>query len=88
MTDYLTLAEVLAIHDDKIERYGGSPGLRDPGLHEAALFRPQTVYYADLICQGKTIVEGTRIGVHDVGLILKGANVSPPRFRRRFSWPT
>jgi uncharacterized protein (DUF433 family) len=28
------------------------------------------------ICQGKTIVEGTRIGVHDVvGLIIDGASV-------------
>lgn len=49
MTDYLLLAEVLAIHADQIERYGGSPGVRDPGLLEAALFRPQTGYYADLI---------------------------------------
>jgi death-on-curing protein len=49
MTDYLTFAEVLAIHDDQIERYGGSTGVRDPGLLEAALFRPQTGYYADLI---------------------------------------
>ncbi len=37
MTDYLPLAEALAIHDDQIERYGGSPGIRDPGLLEAAL---------------------------------------------------
>ena len=49
MTDYLLLAEVLAIHTDQIERYGGSQGVRDPGLLEAALFRPQTGYYADLI---------------------------------------
>jgi death on curing protein len=49
MTDYLTLAEVLAIHDDQIERYGGSPGVRDHGLVEAALYRPQTGYYAGLI---------------------------------------
>jgi death on curing protein len=49
MTDYLTLAEVLAIHDDQIERYGGSGGVRDLGLLEAALYRPQTGYYADLI---------------------------------------
>jgi death on curing protein len=49
MTDYLTLAEALAIHDDQIERYGGSAGVRDLGLLEAGLFRPQTGYYADLI---------------------------------------
>ena len=49
MTDYLTVAEVLAMHADQVERYGGSPGIRDQGLLEAALFRPQTGYYADLI---------------------------------------
>ena len=57
MTDYLTFAEVLAIHDDQIERYGGSPGVRDPGLLEAALFRPQTGYYADLIEEATALWE-------------------------------
>ena len=49
MTDYLTVVEVLALHADQIERYGGSHGIRDLGLLEAALYRPQTGYYADLI---------------------------------------
>ncbi len=49
MTEYLTVAEVLAMHADQIERYGGSHGVRDPGLLEAALYRPQTGYYDDLI---------------------------------------
>ena len=49
MTDYLTLADVLAIHADQIEMYGGSHGLRDAGLLESAIHRPQTGYYADLI---------------------------------------
>ena len=57
MTDYLTFAEVLAIHDDQIERYGGSPGVRDPGLLEAALFRPQTGYYAGLIEEAAALWE-------------------------------
>ena len=57
MTDYLTLAEVLAIHADQIERYGGSPGVRDHGLLEAALFRPQTGYYADLIEEAAALWE-------------------------------
>lgn len=57
MTDYLTVAEVLAIHFDLIERYGGSHGLRDPGLLEAALYRPQTGYYADLIEQAAALWE-------------------------------
>jgi death-on-curing protein len=44
----LTLDEVLAIHEALIERFGGPPGVRDAGLLESALFRPQTGYYADV----------------------------------------
>jgi death-on-curing protein len=57
MTDFLTLAELLAIHHDQIERYGGSAGVRDLGLLEAALFRPQTGYYADLIEEAAALWE-------------------------------
>src|ERR1035441_2885937 len=55
--DYLTVAEVLAMHTDQIERYGGAHGVRDPGLLEAALFRPQTGYYADLIEEAAALWE-------------------------------
>lgn len=57
MTDYLTVIEVLAIHADQIERYGGADGIRDPGLLEAALFRPQTGYYGDLIEEAAALWE-------------------------------
>jgi len=57
MSDYLTLAEMLAIHADQIDRYGGSQGIRDLGLLEAALFRPQTGYYADLIEEAAALWE-------------------------------
>jgi death on curing protein len=57
VTDYLTVVEVLAMHADQIERYGGSDGVRDPGLLEAALFRPQTGYYADLIEEAAALWE-------------------------------
>lgn len=57
MTDYLTMVEVLAIHEDQIARYGGSQGVRDYGLVEAALFRPQTGYYADLIEEAAALWE-------------------------------
>lgn len=57
MTDYLTLVEVLAIHEDQITRYGGSLGVRDPGLLEAALFRPQTGYYPDLLSEAAALWE-------------------------------
>jgi death-on-curing protein len=57
VTDYLTVADVLAIHADLIERHGGAQGLRDPGQLEAALFRPQTGYYADLIAEAAALWE-------------------------------
>jgi death-on-curing protein len=38
---FLTLDEVLAVHADQIDRYGGSHGLRDSGLLESALAMPQ-----------------------------------------------
>lgn len=34
---FLTLDEVLALHEDQIRRYGGSAGLRDAGLLASAL---------------------------------------------------
>ena len=57
MTDYLTVAEVLAMHSDQIDRYGGSHGVRDRGLLEAALYRPQTGYYAGLIEEAAALWE-------------------------------
>jgi death-on-curing protein len=57
VTDYLTVAEVLAMHTDQIERYGGSHGIRDQGLLEAALYRPQTGYYAGLIEEAAALWE-------------------------------
>ncbi len=57
MTDYLTMAEVLAIHSDQIERYGGTHGVRDQGLLEAALYRPQTGYYADIVKEAAALWE-------------------------------
>ncbi|WP_189643825.1 type II toxin-antitoxin system death-on-curing family toxin [Deinococcus piscis] len=40
MLEGLSREEVEALHDAQIERYGGSPGLRDPGLLESALAQP------------------------------------------------
>jgi death-on-curing protein len=57
MTDYLTIIEVLAIHHDQIRRYGGAHGVRDFGLLEAALYRPQTGYYEDVIEEAAALWE-------------------------------
>jgi death on curing protein len=59
--DYLTLIEVLEIHKMLIEEYGGTHGLRDAGALEAALFRPQSGYYDDLIAEASALFESLAI---------------------------
>ena len=38
---YLSIEQVFAVHAALIKRYGGSQGIRDQGLLESAVFRPQ-----------------------------------------------
>jgi death-on-curing protein len=54
---YLTVAEILAIHHNQIEEYGGAHGLRDQGALEAAVFRPQTSYYNDIGEEAAALLE-------------------------------
>jgi death-on-curing protein len=56
-SDFLTIEDVLVIHADQIARFGGGEGVRDPGLLEAALFRPQTGYYASVIDEAAALWE-------------------------------
>lgn len=39
---FITVTRVLAIHDYAVKRYGGSQGIRDIGLVESAVARPQS----------------------------------------------
>lgn len=48
MIQYLSLDEVLTVHERLIQHFGGPPGIRDLGLLESALFRPRTGYYQDI----------------------------------------
>ena len=59
--DYLTVADVLGMHTVLMQRYGGAGGVRDPGALEAALFRPQTGYYADIIAEAAALLESLAI---------------------------
>ncbi|BBO21470.1 MAG: death-on-curing protein [Rhodocyclaceae bacterium] len=59
--DYLTVADVLGIHTVLIQRYGGAPGVRDPGALESALFRPQTGYYEDIVAEAAALLESLAI---------------------------
>jgi len=44
LPSFLSLAEVVAIHSDQIERYGGAPGVRDWGLLKSAVAMPAATF--------------------------------------------
>lgn len=54
---YLTIDDVLWIHEEQLRLYGGAKGVRDKGLLLSALLRPQTGYYADLIEEAAALWE-------------------------------
>ena len=56
-SNFLTIEEVIAIHDDLIAKFGGSAGLRDMGALESALLRPQMGYYEGLLEEAAALME-------------------------------
>ena len=42
--EYLAVGQVLALHAQQLERYGGATGLRDRGALESALARPAATF--------------------------------------------
>ncbi|MBL1142967.1 MAG: type II toxin-antitoxin system death-on-curing family toxin [Proteobacteria bacterium] len=61
MRDYLTLTEVLGMHAVLMQRYGGATGIRDLGALEAALYRPQSGYYENIIQEAAALMESLAI---------------------------
>lgn len=77
---FLSLDEVLEIHEKQIERYGGSPGLRDPAGLESAVSTPQATFggqflhtsipamaaaYLFHLCQNHAFIDGNkRVGAN------------------------
>jgi len=72
---FLTLAEVVEIHTDQTERYGGSSGVRDMGLLSSATAMPYASFsseflhadiyemaaaYAFHICQNHPFIDGNK----------------------------
>ena len=56
-TLFPSLQETLELHDQLILRFGGSKGVRDLGLLESALLRPQTGYYDTLSMQAAALLQ-------------------------------
>jgi death on curing protein len=57
VTIYPEIGDVLIAHARLIARFGGAGGLRERGTLEAALARPQTGYYRDLIEEAAALLE-------------------------------
>ena len=70
---WITLDDALLFHDVQINTYGGSAGIRDLGLIESALARPQHVFqyesddlvvlaatYADSLANNHGFVDGNK----------------------------
>ena len=54
---FLTLDELLELHERLIGRFGGAAGVRDLGLAESALFRPKSGYYDDVVAMAAALFE-------------------------------
>lgn len=54
---YLDMEDVLLLHQRQLEQFGGAPGIRDAGLIDAALARPQSGYYKDRIEEAAALWE-------------------------------
>ncbi len=57
MIQYPSLEEALELHKVLIQHFGGSHGIRDKGLLESALYRPQTGYYEDIVQMATALLE-------------------------------
>ncbi|HEX2776961.1 MAG TPA: type II toxin-antitoxin system death-on-curing family toxin [Candidatus Acidoferrales bacterium] len=54
---YPTVAETIATQRMLIEEFGGRQGIRDKGLLESAIFRPQSGYYSGIIEEASALME-------------------------------
>ena len=56
-TIFPSLIEAIELHKELIKRFGGIEGIRDLGLLESSLARPQTGYYESLSLQGAALMQ-------------------------------
>jgi death-on-curing protein len=46
---WLSVEEIIRLHEIQIHRYGGQPGIRDEGLLESAVLRPRNKHHYDRV---------------------------------------
>ncbi len=86
---YVSLIEAQFVHLSLLQRHGGAAGIREPGLLEAALSRPQIGYYSDVIEEAAALFESLAInhcfvdgnkrvafGVTDIYLRINGYRIN------------
>ncbi len=87
MSQYLTVAQILFLHARLIDETGGSHGLRDLGMLESAIARPQATFggeelYPDLFSKAAALMDSLinnhpfldgnkRTGITAAGLFLR-----------------
>lgn len=49
MIRFLSLEEVIDLHQDAIAEYGGDPGIRDSGLLESAIAQPMAMFAGEYL---------------------------------------
>lgn len=86
VVQFLSLDEAIAIHERLIDKFGGTQGLRDKGLLESALFRPQTGYYADLAQMAAALFESLIINHAFVDVNKRAAYFISDVFLRLNGW--
>ena len=60
-TIFPSVEEALFLHSKLIEKFGGKLGIRDLGLLESALFRPQTGHYNSLSEQAAALMQSLAV---------------------------
>jgi death-on-curing protein len=56
-TRYLNKEQIVAIHQELIDQFGGSHGIRDETLIESAVGRYQSGYYTDILEEAAALME-------------------------------
>ena len=82
--EFLTLDEILEIHDDQIQHYGGDVGIRDRGLLESAIAMPQQSFGGQDDRLYEAMIAVGRAGWTRPGLRRCCVNFPWPRGRRDY----
>ena len=57
MKKYLTKDEIVVIHNNLIDEFGGLHGIRENNSLESAVMRPQSGYYKDIYEEASALME-------------------------------